>query len=76
MVLYGWKRELDAAALAADPIRELLPLYKAVNAQSKAEEVAITVGQAILILLEIQLLVKLELLKINQMVGLSEWFLI
>ncbi len=38
MVLYGWKHSLDEAALAADPIRELLRLYKAVNAQSKAEE--------------------------------------
>jgi arginyl-tRNA synthetase len=38
MVLYGWKHELDAAALAADPIRELLRLYKAVNSKCKAEE--------------------------------------
>ncbi len=38
MVLYGWKHSLDKAALAADPIRELLRLYKTVNAQSKAEE--------------------------------------
>jgi arginyl-tRNA synthetase len=45
MVLYGWKRELDAAALAADPIRELLRLYKAVNAQSKGEEVAKEAGE-------------------------------
>jgi arginyl-tRNA synthetase len=38
MVLYGWKRELNREALAHDPIRELLRLYKAVNAESKAEE--------------------------------------
>ncbi len=38
MVLYGWKHSLDEAALAADPIRELLRLYKAVNARSKTEE--------------------------------------
>ncbi len=40
MVLYGWKRELNKEALEADPIRELLRLYKAVNAQSKEEETA------------------------------------
>ncbi|HEX2746731.1 MAG TPA: arginine--tRNA ligase, partial [Verrucomicrobiales bacterium] len=40
MVLYGWKHFLDATALEADPIRELLRLYKAVNSQSKAEEEA------------------------------------
>lgn len=38
MVLYGWKHSLDEAALAADPIRELLRLYKSVNAQIKLEE--------------------------------------
>lgn len=38
MVLYGWKHFRDDAALAADPIRELLRLYKKVNAQSKGEE--------------------------------------
>jgi arginyl-tRNA synthetase len=38
MVLYGWKHYRDDTALAADPIRELLRLYKKVNAQSKAEE--------------------------------------
>jgi arginyl-tRNA synthetase len=38
MVLYGWKNYLDEAALAADPIRELLRLYKKVNGLSKAEE--------------------------------------
>ena len=32
MVLHGWKHHLDAAALEADPIAELLRLYKTVNA--------------------------------------------
>ena len=40
MVLHGWRHGLDEAALAADPIRELLRLYKSVNAQCKAEEEA------------------------------------
>ncbi len=38
MVLYGWKHSLDQAALTADPIRELLRLYKSVNSVCKAEE--------------------------------------
>lgn len=38
MVLYGWKHDLDPGALEADPIRELLRVYKAVNAKIKEEE--------------------------------------
>jgi len=38
MVLYGWKRMLNEQALSADPIRELLRLYKEANNQSKKEE--------------------------------------
>ena len=45
MVLYGWKRDRDEAALLTDPIRELLRLYKAVNAESKAEEEAMKAGE-------------------------------
>jgi len=45
MVLYGWKRDLDEAALLADPIRELLRLYQAVNAESKAQEEALKAGE-------------------------------
>jgi len=45
MVLYGWKRDLNEAALLSDPIRELLRLYKAVNAQSKAQEEAMKAGE-------------------------------
>ncbi len=37
MVLYGWKNFLDEAALEADPIAELLRLYKQVNAAQEAE---------------------------------------
>ena len=44
MVLYGWKRDLNEAALLSDPIRELLRLYKAVNAGSKAQEEEMKAG--------------------------------
>jgi len=44
MVLYGWKRDLNEAALRSDPIRELLRLYKAVNAESKAQEEEMKAG--------------------------------
>ncbi len=37
MILHGWKTLLDPAALDANPIAELLRLYKAVNAQTKAD---------------------------------------
>jgi arginyl-tRNA synthetase len=37
MVLYGWKNFLDETALEADPIAELLRLYKKVNAAQEAE---------------------------------------
>lgn len=45
MVLFGWKRDLNEEALLADPIRELLRLYKAVNAESKAQEEAFKAGE-------------------------------
>ncbi len=45
MVLYGWKRDLDEAALLRDPIRELLRLYKSVNAESKAQEEQMKAGE-------------------------------
>jgi arginyl-tRNA synthetase len=37
MIIHGWKTELDAVALEADPISELLRVYKEVNARAKAE---------------------------------------
>jgi arginyl-tRNA synthetase len=45
MVLHGWKKFLDESALETDPIRELLRLYKTVNAQSKSEELAKESGE-------------------------------
>ena len=37
MILHGWKTLLDAAALEADPIPELLRIYREVNAATKAD---------------------------------------
>jgi arginyl-tRNA synthetase len=37
MILHGWKTVLDQAALEADPIAELLRVYREVNAQAKAD---------------------------------------
>lgn len=37
MILHGWKTMLDSAALDANPIAELLRLYKAVNALTKED---------------------------------------
>jgi arginyl-tRNA synthetase len=36
LLLLGWKQQLNAAALAADPIGEMERLYKLVNAESEA----------------------------------------
>jgi arginyl-tRNA synthetase len=38
MILHGWKTELDAAALEADPVAELLRLYREVNARAKESD--------------------------------------
>ncbi|MBC8128307.1 MAG: arginine--tRNA ligase [Gloeobacteraceae cyanobacterium ES-bin-144] len=37
MILHGWKTLLDPAALEADPISELLRIYREVNAAAKAD---------------------------------------
>ncbi len=37
MILHGWKTLLDAAALEADPIAELVRVYRDVNAATKAD---------------------------------------
>ena len=42
MILHGWKTMLDEAALERDPIAELLRIYKAVNAGTKADEAVLT----------------------------------
>src|SRR6185295_20201848 len=38
MVIYGWKNLLDRAALARDPIAELVRVYKAANELGKSNE--------------------------------------
>src|SRR6266849_5857985 len=38
MVIYGWKNLLDHAALARDPIGELVRIYKTANELSKSDE--------------------------------------
>ncbi len=38
MIIHGWKTVLNDAALQADPVAELLRVYRAVNAQCDADE--------------------------------------
>lgn len=38
MILWGWKRLLDESALEADPISELLRIYREVNAKTKEDD--------------------------------------
>ena len=38
MIIYGWKKHLDKEALKEDPIRELVRVYREVNASTKADE--------------------------------------
>jgi arginyl-tRNA synthetase len=38
MIIHGWKTQLDQAKLKVDPIHELVSVYKAVNAATKADE--------------------------------------
>ncbi len=37
MIIHGWKTKLDQAALKADPIHELVRVYREVNAAAKAD---------------------------------------
>ncbi|MEM0896818.1 MAG: arginine--tRNA ligase [Verrucomicrobiota bacterium] len=38
MIIHGWKSFLDEAALAADPLAELLRIYRKVNSSQKEDE--------------------------------------
>lgn len=38
MIIHGWKTQLDKEALAKDPIHELVRVYKAISAATKADE--------------------------------------
>ena len=42
MIIHGWKTRLDQAKLKQDPIHALVSVYKAVNAEAKADESVLT----------------------------------
>lgn len=52
MILWGWKNVLNEEALKADPIEELLNLYKTVTARCKAEEGLLELCKAELVKLQ------------------------
>jgi len=52
MIIHGWKTQLDQAKLKADPIHELVCVYKAVNAATKADEAVLEVCRSELVKLQ------------------------
>ncbi len=52
MIIHGWKTQLDQAKLKADPIHELVSVYKAVNAATKADEAVLETCKAELVKLQ------------------------
>jgi arginyl-tRNA synthetase len=52
MIIHGWKTQLDQAKLKADPIHELVSVYKAVNAATKADESVLETCKAELVKLQ------------------------
>lgn len=52
MIIHGWKTQLDQARLKADPIHELVSVYKAVNAATKADESVLEICKAELVKLQ------------------------
>jgi len=52
MIIHGWKTQLDQSKLKADPIHELVSVYKAVNAAAKADEAVLEVCKAELVKLQ------------------------
>src|SRR5690606_20613668 len=52
MILWGWKHLLDASALEADPIPELLRIYREVNARAKENEALLAECKAELVKLQ------------------------
>ncbi len=52
MLLVGWKRDLDAAALQADPIAEMERIYKKVNAECQANPTALEAAKQELVKLQ------------------------
>lgn len=52
MIIHGWKTQLDQAKLKADPIHELVSVYKAVNAAAKADEAVLEICKGELVKLQ------------------------
>jgi arginyl-tRNA synthetase len=52
MIIHGWKTQLDQAKLKADPIHELVSVYKAVNAATKADESVLEICKGELVKLQ------------------------
>ena len=52
MILHGWKTKLDAAALDADPIPELVRVYREVNAEIKTDDTLLETCKAELVKLQ------------------------
>jgi len=52
MILFGWKTRLDEAALLADPISELVRVYREVNAATKADPAVLEICKAELVKLQ------------------------
>jgi arginyl-tRNA synthetase len=52
MILWGWKNLLDEGALCANPIDELLRVYREVNARAKADEAVMEECKAELVSLQ------------------------
>ncbi|MEI7927233.1 MAG: arginine--tRNA ligase, partial [Verrucomicrobiales bacterium] len=52
MILHGWKTLLDQAALEADPIPELVRVYRDVNAAAKADPAVLDLCKAELVRLQ------------------------
>ncbi|MES2595283.1 MAG: arginine--tRNA ligase [Verrucomicrobiota bacterium] len=52
MIIHGWKTQLDQEKLKADPIHELVSVYKAVNAATKADESVLEICKGELVKLQ------------------------
>jgi arginyl-tRNA synthetase len=52
MILHGWKNLLDSAALEADPIQELVRVYREVNIQIKSDDTLLETCKAELVKLQ------------------------
>ena len=53
MIIHGWKTQLDQSKLKADPIHELVSVYKSVNAAAKADESVLEICKGELVKLQL-----------------------